>query len=72
MRMRVKFSVVKSTLLGFSMTLFAGCADTANPPVANVPPLKAEESKPAPKTASKTVGGVGSSGGMNKNPGASD
>jgi hypothetical protein len=68
--MKVKNAVVLSAVIGFTAASVVGCGDSSNPKVIDAPKVEPGEAKPVPKDMKKG-GGPGSSGNMNRNPGAS-
>jgi len=69
--MRIKSAIGLATVLTLPLTTNIGCGDGGNTPVADAPALKPAETQPLPKSVKKG-GGSGSSGNMNRNPGASN
>ena len=69
--MRLKRVLGSLTLLGLATSLFVGCGSQGGTdvPLAPAPPADAGKSVPVP-TDVKAGGGPGSSGHMNKSPGA--
>jgi hypothetical protein len=69
MFMRIKTCLVAAALAGLAVASSIGCSESTNVPLTSAPAVQAPPPQPVPKDIKKG-GGSGSSGNMNRNPGA--